>query len=120
MIGDDDDCENDLLILKMSQILENCKSYSTSEFNSNLSKDLEKYGGSLFVNIDGNKSNFDHLTVELEILEHKFPIIGIAETNIHPDESSVYITWPVTTASISQPWQIKPKGQVLHSMFMNH
>ncbi len=53
-------------------------------------KDLEKYGGSLFLNIDGNKSNFDHFTVELNRFEHNFPVIGLAETNIDPDESSVY------------------------------
>ncbi len=52
---DDDDCDNDPLITKMSQILEHCKSYSTNEFNSEHGKDLEKYGGTLFLNIDGNK-----------------------------------------------------------------
>jgi len=86
----DDDYENDPLTIKMSQILEQCQKYSVCEFNSTLSTNLEKYGGSLFQNIDGNKSNFDCLITELERLKHKFPIIGIAETNIQSEESSVY------------------------------
>ena len=90
MIDDDDDCNEDPLILKTSQILEHCKLYSTDEFNSELSEQLASHGGSLFQNIDGNRSNFDLLITECERLEHKFPIIALAETNISPDESSVY------------------------------
>ena len=91
MISDhDNDNDYDPLIVKMSQVLEQCKPYSISEFNSALSADLKKYGGSVFLNIDGNKANFDHLTTELERLESKFPIIALAETNICPEESNVY------------------------------
>ena len=90
MISKSDNNNSDPLILKMSQVLEYCKPYSTTEFNNELSANLQKNGGSFFLNIDGNKSNFDHLISELECLKHNFPVIGLAETNISPEESSVY------------------------------
>ena len=42
------------------------------------------------MNIDGNKSNFDLFVAELDTLKYKFPIIALAETNIDPEECSVY------------------------------
>ena len=44
----------------------------------------------MFFNIDNNKSNFDSLSAELSRFKYDFPIIALAETNIDPDESSVY------------------------------
>ena len=90
MIDDGDECDNDPLLLKISQTLEQCGPYSTNKFNAEFSKHLKNHGGSLFLNIDGNKSNFDLFLAEIDRLEHKFPIIALAETNIHPEESSVY------------------------------
>ena len=87
LINDVDDCDD---ILRISQTLEKCDQYSIKEFNTKLSEQLSQHGGSLFMNIDGNKSNFDLFIAELERLEHKFPVIALAETNIDPDESSVY------------------------------
>ena len=104
----DDDTDFDPLIVKMSQILEKCKSYSTSEFNLAHSDDLKKYGGSLFLNIDGNKTNFDHLTTELAQLKHEFPIIALAETNICPEESTVY---PLTNYNSFYQSTIKHKSK---------
>ena len=45
---------------------------------------------SLFVNIDGNKSNFDSLVTELHRIEHKFSVVALAETNIDSSEKDLY------------------------------
>ena len=94
LLGDDldlnDHDENDPEIILTSQILENCKNYSVHEFNSELSEKLKESAGMFFLNIDGNKSNFDSLSTELSRIKYDFPIIALAETNIDPDESSVY------------------------------
>ena len=87
---DDDDNENDPEIILTSQILESCKNYSIHEFNSELSEKLNDSAGMFFINIDGNKSNFDILSSELSRVKYDFPIIALAETNIDPEESSVY------------------------------
>jgi hypothetical protein len=91
LISDEDESnEFDENIAKRSQILENCKSYSAKDYNQ-ISKDVSNSSTSmLFLNIDGNKSNFNSLLAELERYNEKFSIIGIAETNVCPDVSSVY------------------------------
>jgi hypothetical protein len=88
--GEDESNEFDENIEKRSQILENCKSYSVRDYNQ-ISKDVSNNSTSmLFLNIDGNKSNFDSLLAELGRYNEKFSIIGIAETNVCPDVSVVY------------------------------
>ena len=81
---------DDPTLFKISQILDQCETYSASTFNTDLGEMLKNHGGCLFLNIDGNKSNFDIFIAELEQLKHKFPIIALAETNINPEESAVY------------------------------
>ena len=81
---------DDPTLFKISQILDQCETYSASTFNTDLGEMLKNHGGCLFLNIDGNKSNFDIFIAELEQLKHKFPIIALAETNINPEESVVY------------------------------
>ena len=44
----------------------------------------------LFQNIDGNRTNFDAFSMELQRIALQFQIIGLAETNVGIDESSVY------------------------------
>ena len=34
-----------------------------------------------FLNIDGNKTNFDRLSAELAVIKHKFSVVALAETN---------------------------------------
>jgi len=90
---DYDEHENgsdDPILFKISQILDQCEPYSTSKFNTDLGETLKNNGGCLFLNIDGNKSNFDLFIAELDRLKYQFPIIALAETNINPEESSVY------------------------------
>ena len=78
------------LITKVSTILENCKSFSDfSELQSytNNIKD-ENYFSTLFLNIDGNKSNFDNFTAIIPTNE--FSVIGIAETNTDSSHKNVF------------------------------
>ena len=84
------DDADDEYILKISNILENCKSYKIDEFNLVNDKNSKILGGMLFQNIDGNKSNFDCFSAQLSRIKYRFPIIGLAETNVGADESSVY------------------------------
>ena len=78
----------------MSNILDKCSLYSTSEVNKLFStfgdqNNNDKFS-SYFLNIDGNKTNFDKLICELETFDKKFSVIGLAETNIDPALKSLY------------------------------
>ena len=44
----------------------------------------------MFLNIDGNLTNFDQLSAELNCFKHKFTAIGLAETNTQSQASSMY------------------------------
>jgi hypothetical protein len=87
---DDDSSDNDLYIQKISDILERCMLHTTKNFNLETKPYLEGYGGMIFQNLDGNWANFDSFSLELERLMFKFPIIGLAETNVNIDDSSMY------------------------------
>ena len=41
-------------------------------------------------NVDGNRSNFDNFAVHLSKMKHKFSVIGIAETNIEPENKNLF------------------------------
>ena len=86
----DGESDEDEYILKISNTLENYKSYNVNEFNLISDETIKKVGSMIFQNIDGNKSNFDSFIAQLSRMKHKFPIIGLAETNVGPDESEVY------------------------------
>ena len=45
---------------------------------------------SLFLNIDGNKSNFDSFAVNIRRIWHKFSVIGLAETNVDPQNKDLF------------------------------
>ncbi len=45
----------------------------------------------MFLNIDGNHSNFDTLLVELKGIGHSFPVIGLAETNVDEPLKNLFI-----------------------------
>ena len=84
---DDADNDDESLTL-MSELLDKCKQLTVNEMKQCSESDHDSK--MLFQNIDGNKSNFDSFLVELDLIKCKFPIIGLAETNISPEESSVY------------------------------
>ena len=84
-------CGSDMA--KLSSILEKCRPYTIKELNDILPNisDSEKILSSFFLNIDGNFTNFDHLQVLLKSISHSFSAIGLAETNICPQECAPYI-----------------------------
>ena len=45
---------------------------------------------SLFLNIDGNRTNFDNFLIELDRFDFKFSAIGLAETNIDAYNKDLY------------------------------
>ena len=76
-----------------SGILENCKSFKSI---SELDRHLELKGATnknfstIFQNIDGNRSNFDNFALHINKIQHKFSIIGLAETNTPPLNKDLY------------------------------
>ena len=79
---------------EISSILDKCKTYSTSEFNSIFenSDDISAHEimSTLFLNIDGNSTNFDQFTAELKRINNNFCAIGLAETNTAPAVCNTY------------------------------
>ena len=71
-------------IEQQSKILEDCKNYTCKKLSELVKNDRDKYRNfsSIFMNIDGNKSNFDSFTTELHRIDHKFSVVALAETNI--------------------------------------
>ena len=82
--------EDNETLLKVAQILDNCKSYSVKEFNRAFCNQTSDYSSIFFQNIDGNKSNFDTLAVETNRYNTNFSVIALAETNVSPELSSLY------------------------------
>ena len=91
-----DFCDNSDVIetsQKISDILENCQQFNSSTFNEYVKNEKisnNTHFSTYFYNIDGNKSNFDQFSVELSTIEHKFSVIGIAETNTSPENKNLY------------------------------
>ena len=44
----------------------------------------------IFQNVDGNRTNFDSFNLELDRISEKLHVIGLAETNVGAEESTVY------------------------------
>ena len=80
----------DPYLQRMSDILENCESYSIKDFNKKAQTYSRDYCSMIFQNIDGNKTNFDEFSMVIERLSINFQVIGLAETNVGSDESPVY------------------------------
>ena len=94
---DDEKCYNEEpidfidTVEAVSNILESCTSFNTmDELNeSNFFVEQDKLS-TMFLNIDGNKSNFDEFVVLLRQLKHKFSVIALAETNTKPELKNMY------------------------------
>ena len=109
---DDSNLENNLEnepTAVMSRILDNCKQYTIEEFSPTFSDKLTNSFSMMFQNIDGNKSNFDSFSAELNNIPNKLSIIGLAETNIGPDEGAVY-TLPGYNSFYQNKFLNKSKG----------
>ena len=79
---------------RASDILETCKNISIGSFNDFIGNNKHSHHDNFldmhFLNIDGNFSNFDKFTVLTRALNHKFAVIGLAETNTDPINSDIY------------------------------
>ena len=82
--------ECDPCLQKIADILESCRSYSINDMNTLIKPYFENNCSMIFQNIDGNRTNFDAFSVELDRISQKFQVIGLAETNVGMDESDVY------------------------------
>ena len=58
------DC--DPCLQKMSDVLENCRSYAIKDFNTQIKPCFASNSSMIFQNIDGNKTNFDAFSMELD------------------------------------------------------
>ena len=80
-------------INQISNVLDKCSLYRISEvnkiFSTNPQLSVDNFS-TLFLNIDGNKSNFDSFVSELGTYAQKFSVIGLAETNIDPSLKNLY------------------------------
>ena len=90
LIDENSNVEDDL-VNTASNILENCSSYSVQDFNKHLNNELISKNSIMFQNIDGNRSNFDSLVMELQSYVGSFSIIALAETNVGPEMKDLYI-----------------------------
>ena len=88
------DCEvnndSDPCLQKISDVLENCKCYTIKDLNTTVKSYFKNNSSMIFQNIDGNRTNFDAFSLELDRISEKFNVIGLAETNVGIEESSVY------------------------------
>ena len=88
--NDDNDDNLDEYTSKISNTLNNCNSYTTSDLNNILSNQVNKHSSILFQNIDGNKSNFDTLAIETRRYKRKFSVIALAETNTEKELGNIF------------------------------
>ena len=76
-----------------SSILENCRSLKSI---AAVNRHFELKGvtscsfSTIFQNVDGNRSNFDNFALHINKFEHKFSIIGLAETNTNPENKNLF------------------------------
>ena len=75
-------------IKHIESILSTCNMYTASEIND--FKIDDNYFSNLFLNIDGNRSNFDSFLTEIKRFDKTFSVIGLAETNIFECNKGLY------------------------------
>ena len=91
-------CGNDFI--QMSKMLNSCMSYTIDSLNKAIKSQFNEPDdtafqssmslSSIFLNIDGNFTNFNHFQAILKGIQHEFLAIGLAETNTNPNTSSLY------------------------------
>ena len=74
-------------IYPLSNVLEGCRNDTIDSLSI---KTAKQSLSCKFINIDGNASNFDTLLATLKAINHKFKIIGIAETNVDSSHKDLY------------------------------
>ena len=93
---------------QIASLLQNCSSYAIETVDKQF-KSIGKNFSCYFLNIDGNLSNFDSLSVELQRHKHKFSAIGLAETNTDQCNGQLY-QLPGYTACYQNKMSGKLKG----------
>ena len=100
---DDENTQDDIITQSICRVLNSCKPYTVKDFNKvirqqknhiltntgNSSPETIQFS-SYFLNIDGNKSNFSSLCIELRRISHEFSVISLAETNVDPELKNLY------------------------------
>ena len=105
---------------RLSEILEDCKNYNCNKFNTMANKNKIKNNfPTLFINIDGNKSNFDSLVTELNRINHEFSVVALAETNINSSEKDLYCISDKYTSVYQSKIENKNKGSGL-GLYINN
>ena len=77
-------------ISEISNILNNCSPYNIVEFNSKVMSNVGQQFSTFFLNVDGNATNFDNFVAELQLYNHAFSVISLAETNIDQCNQNMY------------------------------
>ena len=86
---DTEPVEFDPSFSEISSLLQKCKSNTVEDLKT-ACKDFKNNFSTYFLNIDGNHSNFDYLSIELDSYQHKFSVIGIVETNVEQINGNMY------------------------------
>ena len=111
---DDEPSELVESVEKLSKILEDCEQYSSSTLNRTInSNGLQSMHSSFFLNIDGNKSNFNNLVASLSTVNHRFSIVALAETNIDASEKDLFCLGDDYTSVYQSKIENKCKGSGL-------
>ena len=99
----------------LSNVLEGCR---IDTIDSLSIKTAKQSLSCKFINIDGNASNFDTLLATLKAINHKFKIIGIAETNVDSSHKDLY-TIPGYTSIYQDKMPGKKKGSGIAMYMLN-
>ena len=102
---DDEGAYDDAIIQSISKVLDSCNCYSAKNFNQkvrllgiNIHNGHESKNPDIkctqfstyFHNIDGNKTNFNSLCVDLKRLNIEFSVVALAETNVDAALQNLY------------------------------
>ena len=96
---ENDQAGEDQTLQAISNVLNQCQSYTTKDLNQAIKQFQPSLPGSLsrttqfssyFINVDGNSTNFNILLSEIHRIDHQFSIIGIAETNTDKPLQGLY------------------------------
>ena len=91
----ENDCEStDKTLQSLISTLNECKPYDSTTLTdaaAQINDETNTLLSTLFLNLDGNFTNFDTLLAELKRIAHPFQILGLAETNVDEPLKDLYI-----------------------------
>ena len=90
----ENDCEStDKTLQSLISTLNECKPYDSTTLTdaaAQINDETNTLLSTLFLNLDGNFTNFDTLLAELKRIAHPFQILGLAETNVDEPLKDLY------------------------------